>query len=279
MRIALSGARGQLGSFFDAYFKKTDDQIDAFSRNDWDISSKEQSEEILATGNYNVLINCAAYTDVERAESNQEACMNINASAVKHLSDQCKKNGILLVHFSTDYIFDGESGAPYVESDKPNPLNVYGASKLEGERIIQTSGCRHLIGRVSWLFGGQEVGFTSKLEHWRAQTNLLRVSSDEVSTPTFAGHVPALISSAIQRNLEGTFHINNTGSCSRYEWAAFYADLNNWRKTIIEPAVLSSFKMKAHRPHFSAMCNKQFQNLCATSIPHWKEAVMESCKN
>ena len=276
MRIAITGSEGQLGSFFRSHLINAGETFDAYSREEWDILSKENSNRILGSGKYDILINCAAYTDVEKAETDQTACIDINANALKHLSEQCKKHRMLLVHFSTDYIFDGETNTPYLETDKPNPLNVYGASKLEGEKIIQASGCRHLIGRISWLFGGKGTGFTSKLEDWQTRNKVLKISSDEVSTPTFAGHVPSFIFSAIQKKLEGIFHINNSGFCSRYDWASYYAKQKNWINTIIEPAPMSSFQMQATRPGFSALNNKCFQNYCTTSIPQWKKAVNES---
>jgi len=276
MKIALTGAGGQLGSFFNAHLKKTSNRFDAFNRNEWDIQSQQDSNKFLSSGDYDVLINCAAYTDVEKAETDQTSCLDINACALKHLSEQCRKNGILFVHFGTDYIFDGMSQKPYLETDKPNPLNAYGASKLEGEQIIQASGCRYLIGRLSWLFGGKESGFTSKLQKWRDQHKVLTITSDEVSTPTFAGHVPSVILSAVEKNLEGIFHINNSGSCSRYEWARYFAERNDWANTIIKPAPMSSFNTQARRPSFSVMCNKKIQAICRKPIPEWKLAVKES---
>ena len=276
MKIAISGVGGQLGSFFSSQLKHAGEFFDGYSREDWNILSKKDSEKILASGKYDILINCAAYTDVEKAETDQKTCIDINACALKHLSEQCRKNGILFVHFSTDYIFDGMSQKPYQEKDKPNPINIYGASKLEGEQIIQASGCRFFIGRISWLFGGNDSGFTSKLENWRTNNKVLKISSDEVSTPTYTGHVPNFIIPAIHKNLEGIFHLNNTGSCSRYEWASYYAKQRNWTNTIIKPAPMSSFQMQAKRPCYSVLCNKRFQVICKTSIPHWELAVNQS---
>ena len=276
MKIAISGVSGQLGSFFSSQLKDAGEFFDGYSREDWNILSEKDSEKILAAGKYDILINCAAYTDVEKAETDQRSCIDINACALKHLSEQCRKHGILLVHFSTDYIFDGMSQKPYQETDKPNPINFYGASKLEGEKIIQASGCRYLIGRLSWLFGGKDSGFTSKLQKWRDEHNVLKIASDEVSAPTFAGHVPNVILSAVEKNLEGIFHINNGGGCSRYEWARYFAEQNNWANTIIKPALMSSFKTQARRPDFSVMCNKKIQVICRKPIPEWKLAVKES---
>ena len=116
-----------------------------------------------------------------------------------------QKQGVILVHFSTDYIFDGDSHTPYQETDKPHPLNAYGASKLEGEQIIEASGCRFFIGRISWLFRGKGTGFNSKLQKWCDEHKVLTITSDEVSTPTFAGHVQSVILSADKKNLEGIF--------------------------------------------------------------------------
>jgi len=276
MKIALTGAGGQLGSFFSAHLKQSSDRFDAYKRHEWDIQSQQDSNKFLSYGDYDVLINCAAYTDVEKAEIEQQSCFDINAHPLDHLSKLCKKQGIMLVHFSTDYIFDGDSQTPYQETDQPNPLNAYGASKLEGEQIIQASGCRYLIGRLSWLFGGNDSGFTSKLQKWRDEHKVLTITSDEVSAPTFAGHVPRVILSAVEKNLEGIFHINNSGSCSRYEWARYFAEQNDWANTIIKPAPMSSFKTQARRPSFSVMCNKKIQAICRKPIPEWKLAVKES---
>lgn len=275
MKIALTGASGQLGTFFKTYLTNNGITFDPYTRHEWDILSEKDSGKLLNLKNYDVLINCAAYTDVEKAESDQQSCFDINANALKHLSEICKTQGSLLVHFSTDYIFDGESNHPYQEQDKPNPLNVYGASKLEGERIIQASGCKYFIGRVSWLFGGLGAGFTSKLETWKSKSNVLKITSDEISTPTFASSIPKLVLYAINKKISGLFHLNNTGNCSRYEWAKYYAELRNWDNITIKPVAMSQFKTQAKRPGFSAMCNERFQRISKLKIPHWKETTVE----
>ncbi len=276
MKIAVTGASGQLGTAFCSYLHKSNYSWEAFSSSQWDITSKAQSEDLMTNGNYDILINCAAYTDVERAEDDPQNCFKINAYALTNLSELCEKKQTLLVHFSTDYVFDGETNLPYVEDDKPNPINVYGESKLEGEKIIKSSGCKYFIGRLSWLFGGSSSSFTSKLEVWRKKSKNLKVSSDEISTPTFSYHIPHLIFKAIQSEILGLFHINSSGWCSRFDWAKFYSQSLSWSDTNISPAPMASFQMKARRPAFSVLSNALFQKKTSLRIPHWKAAVTDS---
>jgi dTDP-4-dehydrorhamnose reductase len=272
--IALTGAGGQLGLFFRETLEKHRFNFRAFAR-DWDITSENKSLECIQNANFDVLINCAAFTDVEEAESRKQICFDVNADALDRLSKLCRRHGILLVHFSTDYVFDGKSRQPYLETAPAHPINVYGESKLRGEEMIRASGCPHLIFRLSWLFGGHHGGFPEKLEQWRQRSKILQITDDETSSPTYAGHIPPLVIRAIEKKLRGTYHLNSSGGCSRFEWASFYAKKAGWTEYDMQPASMRSFQTKARRPHFSTMNNQRFQAESATTLPSWKEATID----
>jgi dTDP-4-dehydrorhamnose reductase len=276
MKIAVTGAGGQLGGAFHDYLSRKNFKFRSFSRAEWDICSSQQTEKWLKNDAFDLLINCAAYTDVEKAESDAAACFAINAEGPGTLAQACAQTNTTLVHFSTDYVFDGNQGSAYREDDPTNPINVYGESKLQGETIIRKIKCPYFIFRVSWLFGGKGAGFLSKVRQWMRQTTSLRITDDEISSPTYCHHVPDAVFSVIQGAKKGsTFHLANQGCCSRFEWVKHYLESLPDQSIHIERASGVAFQTQAKRPNNSSLNIEKVSSFLPKPMPNWMEATTE----
>jgi dTDP-4-dehydrorhamnose reductase len=220
-----------------------------------------------------VIINCAAYNLVDKAEESPETAFTVNATGPANLARAAALNKAVFVHFGSDYVFDGnkESGL-YTEDDATNPLNEYGKSKLAGEERSLEELDRCLVLRLSWVFGQGKQNFIYKLTQWAAGNEYLKIACDEFSVPTYTGAVVDVTLKALQQGLTGRYHLTNSGFCSRYEWAKEILDVLGVRK-FIRPVSMDSFKLPAKRPNFSAMTNAKIAGLLNISIPTWQEAV------
>jgi dTDP-4-dehydrorhamnose reductase len=219
-----------------------------------------------------VIINCAAYNAVDAAEQNADLAYLINAKSVENIASLCKKNGILLVHYGTDYVFDGGKGNLYAEQDVPNPLNVYGKSKLQGEDAVVRSGATYLLFRTSWVFGNGAQNFIYKLLQWSEKNPVLRLTSDEVSVPTSTADLVSLTLRSITKGITGLYHATNSDYASRYEWGRYIAKTLSL-KSLIVPVPMSYFPSPVNRPLFSAMSNALLEKELGITIPSWQEAV------
>jgi len=219
----------------------------------------------------NIILNAAAYTNVDKAESEPEKARAINAIGPGVLAEEAKKINAVLVHYSTDYIFDGTKGSPYVETDAPNPLSVYGWSKLEGEQAIAASGCVNLVLRTSWVYSMRQGGFVTKVLHWARTQEVMRVVDDQISSPTSArmlAEITALILAQGRNDVlgylkekGGLYHCAGGGFCSRYEWAKAIVEMDPQKKEQVVREILpvksSDFAVPANRPLVSILdCNR-----------------------
>ena len=240
-----------------------------------------------------IIINAAAYTNVDKAESEIALARAINATGPAVLAEEAKKLKAVLVHYSTDYVFDGSKGSPYLESDPTNPLNVYGQTKLEGEQAIEAAGCVNLVLRTSWVYSMRQGGFVTKVLQWARQQEIMRVVDDQTSSPTSARMLAEITALILAQGREdvygylqekgGLVHFAGGGSCSRYEWAKAILELDPKKEEQIvqqlEPAKSSDFPVPASRPMVSVLnCDKLTQNL-GMKQTDWKKSlqlVMES---
>ncbi len=231
-----------------------------------------------------IIINAAAYTNVDKAESEPELARAINATGPGVLAEEAKKIDAVLVHYSTDYVFDGTKGSPYVEADPTNPLNVYGQTKLEGEQLITASGCVNLVMRTSWVYSMRQGGFVTKVLTWAREQEVMRVVDDQISSPTSArtlAEITALILAQgrgdvfgyLQEN-GGLYHCVGSGSCSRYEWAKAILDLDPKKEEQIvqrlEPAKSSEFPVPADRPMISVLNNEKLEQTFSLRLIPWE---------
>ncbi len=219
-----------------------------------------------------MIINCAAYNAVDLAEQQPEIAALINAAAVKNIATLCRDKNIFLIHYSSDYVFDGAKGNLYTEHDTPNPLNVYGKSKCAGEEAVITSGGNFLLFRTSWVFGNGPQNFIHKMLQWSQKNPVLKLTADEVSVPTSTIDLVDITLRSIDKGLSGLYHLTNSDYASRYEWGRYVAKKLSLRSTII-PVPMSMFPSAAQRPLFSAMTNLQLQEEIGTAIPDWRDAV------
>ena len=237
-----------------------------------------------------IIVNASAYTAVDKAESEAEKAYDINAKIPGILAEEANTLKAALVHYSTDYVFDGTKGSLYTEEDTPNPLSVYGKSKLAGERAIQEVGVAHLIFRTSWVYAHRTSagsirsdGFVAKVLQWARQNETLRIVDDQIGNPTWArmlAEITAQVLAQGDRSLgerSGLYHLAGSGYASRFEWAQLIMELDPRKHEQITKALLpastADFPTPAVRPLFSALdCNK-FSNSFNLCLPGWQEAL------
>jgi len=271
-RFLITGSAGQLGKEFQRVLSQRHIGFLAPSEDAFDITNGPQIRAFVEKAAPDVIVNCAAYNAVDQAESDPGAAYAVNSAAVEHLARICKERDSVFVHYSSDYVFDGKKGSPYVETDQPNPVNAYGASKLDGERRVEALAGNFLIFRLSWVYGQGQQNFFYKLRQWAKANNELSISCDEVSVPTYTGDVVELTLKSLEVELSGLYHLVNTGYVSRYELARYYFDKMG-SKVKVNPVPLETFSMPAKRPLFSAMSNEKVKHDLRVDIPAWQKAL------
>ncbi|MHA1221716.1 MAG: dTDP-4-dehydrorhamnose reductase [Candidatus Heimdallarchaeaceae archaeon] len=276
MRILITGANGQLGKDFQRLFNK----LEVFylptdyktQLQDLDIRNISKIKEIVTKNKIDTIINCAAYNDVDNAERNYKNAYRINSIGVKNLAKVSKKANIELIHYSTDYVFDGKKGQPYTTNDKPNPISKYGYSKFLGENFLIKNTKKFFLIRTSWVFGNGNINFIKKVLNWSRNNTVLRIVTDQISSPTYTRDLAAATLDLVKTKKYGVYHITNSGSCSRFEWAKFILDLTRWKGTLLE-AKSSDFKTLANRPATSILDTSKTVEILGYELPNWKDAT------
>jgi len=249
-----------------------------------DLSDSAGLRELVRNTKPDIIINASAYTNVDKAEIEPELARAINAIGPGVLAEEAKKINAVFVHYSTDYVFDGTKGSPYIETDVTNPLNVYGKTKLEGEQAIQAAGGAYLILRTSWVYSMRQGGFVSKVLQWSRQQEVLRVVDDQISGPTSArllAEVTALLLARADEDLyrwfgerAGIYHCAGDGACSRYEWAKVILELDpnksEHKVRQLLPAKSSQFPTPAERPLVSVLECVKFERTFYYNFPPWE---------
>jgi dTDP-4-dehydrorhamnose reductase len=234
-----------------------------------------------------IIVNAAAYTDVDRAEAESDIAMAINGRAPGILAEEARQLGALLIHYSTDYVFDGSKAEPYVEDDEPNPVNVYGHTKLAGERAVQDAGGTYLILRTSWVYSLRRESFVTRVLKWARHQEKLRIVTDQISSPTWCRMLAEATGQLLAMDLEdgrtwfqdrrGTYHLSCSGDASRLEWAQAILELDPQPEEHVvkevEPALSSEFPSAAQRPLFSALNCLRFEKTFGLRLPDWRKAL------
>lgn len=272
MKALITGARGQLAREFIRVLSTRNVDFLALAKEDLNIVDKGKVLEVFENYKPSVVINCAAYNLVDRAESYPEEAMNVNGFGVANLAFACTKYNAFLVHYSTDYVFDGKKEGLYIEEDPPSPLNEYGKSKVLGERFIREEMRNYLIFRTSWVYGEGKQNFLYKVQEWAKSQEYLRIACDEFSVPTSTRTIVEVTLKALDMGLTGLFHLVNSGFTSRFEWAREFFRLKGIKK-FIYPAYQSDFSLPAKRPRFSAMSNEKISKELGITIRDWKEEL------
>lgn len=284
-KILQIGTRGQLGWELLRTCAPLGEVV-ALDYPDVDLSDSTGLRELVRSVNPDIIINAAAYTNVDKAESEPEKARAINATGPGVLAEEAKKANAILVHYSTDYVFDGTKGSPYVETDQPNPINVYGQTKLEGEQTVASSGCSYLVLRSSWIYS-RHSGFVAKVLEWARTQEVIRIVDDQISSPTpaklmaeiTAGLVSGIVTNPQGWMLErkGIYHCACNGYCSRYEWAKEVLRLNSNPQARPDqkllPALTMDFSTPAERPLRSRLDSSKFEATFGMKIPHWLDAL------
>lgn len=277
-KILILGSAGQLAREFIAALEEQKVPFEAPPEQTSSITDFESIARRLDSDRPEVVINCAAYNAVDAAEEDPETARLVNGRAVEHLAEQCESRNIFLVHYSSDYVFDGAKGKPYIETDETRPLNVYGESKLMGETALREIMSRCLVFRLSWVIGPGTQNFLHKLSGWAEKNPTLQVSADEVSVPTFTDDIVRITLLALEKGLQGLYHLTSTGAASRFELAEYYLKCRGLTNTVV-PVPMSTFKTTARRPLFSAMANRKLQDDLNITIPTWQEGVARFCRS
>jgi dTDP-4-dehydrorhamnose reductase len=222
-------------------------QIFPFDRDSLDLADPDQIVERVRELKPGLIVNAAAYTAVDRAESEPELAMRINADAPRILAEEALRLGAVLIHYSTDYVFDGTKPVPYVEADAPSPINIYGKSKLEGERGILATGCRHLILRTSWVYGARGANFLLTMLRLARERRELRVVDDQIGAPTWCRDIAAATARASAGGIEGLFHLTARGKTSWCGFARKILEIAGIATPVI-PISSNEFRSVAKRP-------------------------------
>ncbi len=273
--ILITGAKGQLGSelkeasslYPTANFTYTD-------REELDITDEEAVAAFLERGNFKYLINCAAYTAVDKAETEKEPAFAINALAPGILAGACHRMGIGFVHVSTDFIFDGTLARPLLEDDQANPLSVYGATKLDGELKVLAKNPEALIFRTSWVYSSFGNNFVKTILKLCKEREQLGIIFDQIGTPTYAKDLAlAILAVTIDKEWKpGVYNYSNEGVASWYDFAIAIRD-NAGLKTGISPIETSQYPTPAVRPKYSVLNKKKFKDTFKLDIPYWRESL------
>lgn len=272
MKFLIAGASGQLAKAFIARFKRCGVTYAAPSESMFDITDATAVDTVLNRTTPDVLVNCAAYNNVDGAEIDPLPAFRVNTAAVGTLAAAVRRRGITMVHYGSDYVFDGMTDRPYVEDDPASPLNAYGRSKLAGEISLQHSGADYLLLRLSWVYGNGSQNFFHKLLQWIERGTVLKVVRDEISVPTYAEDIVTYTLTALDAGLRGRYHLTNTGYASRYEVARHFFNCMGRDVTLL-PTGSDAFQSPAIRPSFSAMSNARISSCLDISIPAWEDAV------
>lgn len=287
MKTVLFGKNGQVGWELQRILPSFG-QVVALDYDDIDLSDLKALQTRLDELKPDLIVNASAYTAVDRAETERDLALKVNGEAPGVMAEAARKSGGMLVHYSTDYVFDGAKGSSYVETDQPNPLNVYGESKLAGERAIQQAGEAYLILRTSWVYSTRmQSGFVNKVLAWACQNETLRIVDDQVGCPTWARMLAETTAMLVakgsdqsvdyMKSKQGVYHVAGKGGASRYEWAqailAYDPHREEQRVNRLEPASSAEFPTPAVRPAHSVLDCALFENVFGLFIPDWKESL------
>lgn len=275
MKYLIIGKHGQLAKEFQRLLSSKGEEYIALSHEEADVRDYVKLNSVFEAYKPSVVINCSAYNQVDKAESDYEEAMKVNALGPYNLALLCKEYGSFLVHYSTDYVFDGSKREGlYTEADEPNPLNKYGLSKLLGERFAMQTAQNMLLLRVSWVFGEGTQNFICKVLSWSREREVLQVSVDEVSVPTWARRIALVSHEAIHKGLSGLYHLVSSGYASRYEWAKQVLKLCH-KENLVVPVPADTFNLPAKRPKFSAMSNERISAELGIMLPDWESDLEE----
>ncbi|NTW07414.1 MAG: dTDP-4-dehydrorhamnose reductase [Syntrophaceae bacterium] len=274
MKILLLGHKGMLGSDLLLQLRRKHEVI-GLDKEEIDITSMPSCEEAINEHVPDVVVNAAAYTDVDGCENALSECIAVNAEAVLNITVSCRKKNIRIVHFSTDYVFDGNSSEPYKEDDSCNPLNIYGTSKLAGENYLQSLSNNYIIIRTEWLYGKNGKNFVRTILDKAQTTNKLEVVDDQIGSPTYTRDLAHAVDLLLERNIKGIFHITNRGNCSWFEFARKILQEGGITNVQVLPIKSDQLKRPAKRPPYSVLSMQKFISATGKIMQPWQLALQD----
>ena len=271
--ILITGANGQLGYDFQRLFDSLGTKYIATDIANFDITDRKSIDDFFSIhSNISLIINCAAYNDVDKAESEIDLCNKLNAEAPLNLAKKAKGIGAIFVTYSTDFVFYGDIKNSYTEEDMPNPPSIYAKSKRLGEISVLEEYEKVFIIRTSWLFGLANNNFNTQVINWSKDCTELSIVDDQLSSPTYSKDLAYYSWKLINTNLYGLYHITNSGSCSKYDQAKYVLDKIGWTGNL-RKIKTEELNLSAKRSKFSKLDSTKVENIIGEKIPGWQDAI------
>ena len=274
MKVLVTGVKGQLGYDVVKELGGRGHQHIGVDRDEMDLMDNEAIRTFIMGLNPEAIIHCAAYTAVDKAEEEVDVCYQVNAEATKIIAECAKELDIKMIYISTDYVFDGIKEGEYVETDLPNPINVYGASKLKGEQYVQALLEKYYIVRISWVFGINGNNFIKTMRRLGLERDELNIIHDQVGSPAYTAHLASLLVDMIETDKYGIYHVTNEGFCSWYEFANEIFKQSDI-KVKTNPITTDQYPTKAKRPLNSRMSKVKLKENGFDPLPTWQQAVSD----
>lgn len=284
MKILIIGSRGMFGRELVNRLSNLSDsrnsgnEIIAADRNQIDITHASNTSRFIVQVTPDIIVNCTAFSNVDACETQISEAFAVNAAGPRNVALAGKETGAQVIHISTDYVFDGTKGESYSETDKPNPLSVYGKSKLEGELAVQEMGDNYAIVRTAWLYGPYRRNFVTTMLDLGRKNRSVSVVTDQYGCPTYTADLSHAIQTVILQNLRGLYHVTNSGSCSRYEWARKIFELTGDQVSVL-PMKAADYKRAARVPQNSSLNCTKYTTATGEKTRSWQEALEYYIKN
>ena len=274
MKVLLLGHKGMLGNDLMTQFRHRHDVI-GMDREEIDITRASECRRAVAETEPQLVINAAGYTNVDACETAKEECFAVNAEAVKNIAQACRDKNITVVHYSTDYVFDGNANHPYTEEDPCNPINTYGASKLAGEHHLKRLTDNFILIRTAWLYGAKGKNFVSAILDRARDTGRLTVVDDQMGSPTCTRDLAAATELLVDKNARGIFHVTNRGSCTWYDFARKILKEARLDQVELSPMKTSELQRAARRPAYSVLGMQKFVAATGKTMQPWQLAFSD----
>lgn len=270
--ILITGAKGQLGYDFQRLFDEIDEKYIATDRDDLDITDIKKVREFVKDKNITLIINCAAYNNVDKAEDEPELCKKLNTYVPRDLAIVAKEIGAEYITYSTDFVFDGEKKAPYIEEDIPKPLSIYGKSKYEGEKEVFKVKPDSFVVRTSWVFGIANNNFNKQVINWSKSKDELSIVDDQISSPTYSKDLAYYSWELIKTKKYGLYHLSNDGEASKYDQGKYVLDKIGWQGKL-NRAKTKDFNLKAQRAEYTKLDSSKLEKVIGKKIPSWENGI------
>ena len=270
--ILITGANGQLGHDFQRIFKDRNLDFIATDYKELDITDIDVVRAFVKDKNVDLIINCAAYNNVDKAEEEVEMCYKLNAAAPRDLALVAKEIGADYVTYSTDFVFDGSKNTPYTEEDAVAPLSVYSKAKAEGEKLVLEAYDRSFVIRTSWVFGIANNNFNKQVINWSRSRDTLGIVDDQVSVPTYSYDLALYSLKLLETKRYGLYHLSNSGVASKYDQAKYVLDSIGWKGTL-NRAKSSDFVLPAKRAEYSKLDSSKLEAIIGEKIPTWESGI------